>query len=61
LASGFASATRPAGRIVAAMGGCVPILALVTTGRAGRASAGRAALLIERAGDAAPERAARAA
>jgi EmrB/QacA subfamily drug resistance transporter len=47
LAAGFASATRPAWWIVAAMGGCVLVLALVTTGRAGRASAARAAALIE--------------
>ncbi|HET9079854.1 MAG TPA: MFS transporter [Trebonia sp.] len=61
LASGFASATRPAWWIVAAMGACVLVLALVTTGRAGRASATRAAALIDRADNAAPEHAARAA
>jgi EmrB/QacA subfamily drug resistance transporter len=48
-AAGFASATRPAWWIVAAMGGCVLVLALATTGRAGRASAVRTAALIERA------------
>lgn len=61
LAAGFASAARPAWWIVAAMGTCVLVLALVTTGRAGRASAERAATLIERADNAVPEKAARAA
>ena len=49
LASGFASATRPAWWIVTAMGGCVLALTLATTGRAGQASAARTATLIERA------------
>jgi EmrB/QacA subfamily drug resistance transporter len=61
LATGFAAATRPAWWIVAAMGACVFALAVGTTGRAGRASATRAAALIERADLAAPEPAARAA
>ena len=61
LAAGFAAATRPAWWIVAAMGGCVLVLALATTGRAGRASATRAAALIERADNADPSRPARAA
>jgi EmrB/QacA subfamily drug resistance transporter len=49
IATGFTAATRPAWWIVAAMGVCVFVLALVTTGRAGRASATRAAAVIERA------------
>jgi hypothetical protein len=49
LNTGFTAATRPAWWIVAAMGACVFALAVVTTGRAGRASATRAAALIERA------------
>lgn len=49
LAAGFASATRPAWWIAAAMGACVFVLALVTTGRTARASAARAAALIETA------------
>jgi hypothetical protein len=61
LASGFASATRPAWWIVAAMGACVLALAVATTGRAGRASATRAAAIIERADRAAPGHAVRAA
>jgi EmrB/QacA subfamily drug resistance transporter len=61
LASGFASATRPAWWIVAAAGACVLALAVATTGRAGRASAERAATLIELADGAVPGRAARAA
>ena len=48
-AAGFASATRLAWWIVVAMGLCVLALAMITTGRAGRASAERAAALIERA------------
>jgi hypothetical protein len=61
LASGFASATRPAWWIVAAMGACVLALTAATTGRAGRASATRAAAIIERADQVAPDHAARAA
>jgi hypothetical protein len=49
LATGFATATRPAWWLVAAMGAVVLALALLTTGRAGRASAARTAELIERA------------
>jgi predicted MFS family arabinose efflux permease len=49
LAAGFTSATRPAWWIVTAMGGCVLWLTLATTGQAGRASAARAAALIEHA------------
>jgi EmrB/QacA subfamily drug resistance transporter len=49
IASGFATATRPAWWLVTAMGVIVFALALVTTGRAGRASAARTAELIERA------------
>jgi EmrB/QacA subfamily drug resistance transporter len=61
IASGFASATRPAWWIVAAMGVCVLAVTLATTGRAGRASATRAAALIDRADQAAvPEPAAAA-
>jgi EmrB/QacA subfamily drug resistance transporter len=61
LASGFASATRPAWWIVAAMGACVLALTVATTGRTGQASATRAAAIIERADNTAPARAARAA
>jgi hypothetical protein len=61
LASGFASATRPAWWIVAAMGGCVLALTVVTTGRTGRASATRAAAIIDGADQVAPDRVARAA
>jgi EmrB/QacA subfamily drug resistance transporter len=61
LAAGFTSATRPAWWIVTAMGGCVLAVTLATTGRAGRASAARAATLIERADGTAPAPAARAA
>jgi hypothetical protein len=61
VASGFASATRPAWWIVAAMGACVLALAVATTGRTGQASAARAAAIIERADRAAPDHAARAA
>ena len=49
LTTGFASATRPAWWLVAAMGAVVLALALATTGRVGRASAARTAELIERA------------
>jgi len=58
LATGFASATRPAWWIVAGLGAVVFALALVTTGRAGRASAARTAALIERAESPVPARAA---
>jgi EmrB/QacA subfamily drug resistance transporter len=61
LAAGFTSATRPAWWIVTAMGGCVLVVTLATTGRAGRVSAARAAALIERADSPAPARPARAA
>ncbi|HSZ38920.1 MAG TPA: DHA2 family efflux MFS transporter permease subunit [Trebonia sp.] len=61
IASGFASATRPAWWIVAAMGACVLALALGTTGRVGRASAERAADLIELDDRAAPQPATRVA
>jgi EmrB/QacA subfamily drug resistance transporter len=63
LATGFAAAVRPAWWIVAVMGVCVFTLAVVTTGRAGRASATRAAAIIEHADRAAaePEHATRAA
>ena len=57
LATGFAAATRPAWWIVAAMGVCVFVLAVVTTGRTGRASATRAAALIEHADRAVPDHA----
>jgi EmrB/QacA subfamily drug resistance transporter len=49
LRTGFAAATRPAWWIVTAMGLCVLVIAVATTGRAGRDSAARAAALIERA------------
>jgi EmrB/QacA subfamily drug resistance transporter len=49
LATGFAAATRPAWWLIAAMGVCVLVLAVATTGRTGRATAARAAALIERA------------
>ena len=61
LASGFTAATRPAWWIMAAMGLCVLVLALVTTGRAGRASAERAAVLVEGGDRAVPEQAVKAA
>ncbi len=47
LATGFTAATRPAWWIIAAMGVCVAVMAVASTGRAGRASAQRAASLIE--------------
>jgi EmrB/QacA subfamily drug resistance transporter len=49
IATGFTAATRPAWWIVAALGAVVLPLALVTTGRAGQASAAKTATLIERA------------
>jgi EmrB/QacA subfamily drug resistance transporter len=58
IASGFAAATRPAWWLVAAMGVVVFALALVTTGRAGNASAARTAELIEHAESPVPARAA---
>jgi EmrB/QacA subfamily drug resistance transporter len=61
LAAGFASATKPAWWIVTAMGVTVFGLALVTTGRAGRASAARAATLIEKSDSPVPAQPARAA
>jgi EmrB/QacA subfamily drug resistance transporter len=61
LAAGFTAATRPAWWIVAAMGACVFVLAVVTTGRTGRASATRAAVLVEHADRAAPGHPVRAA
>jgi EmrB/QacA subfamily drug resistance transporter len=61
LAAGFTAATRPAWWIVTAMGGCVLVVTLATTGRAGRASAARAASLIEHADSIVPAPSARAA
>jgi MFS family permease len=61
IATGFTAATRPAWWIVTAMGGCVLALTLATTGRAGRASADRAAALIEHADSPAAASPARAA
>jgi MFS family permease len=55
LSTGFASATRPAWWIVTAMGLCVLVIAIVTTGRAGQASAAHAAALIEHADSPLPE------
>ena len=57
----FAAAARPGWWIVAAMGVCVLGLALVTTGPAARASAARAARLIQSADAPAAEPSARAA
>jgi hypothetical protein len=57
IARGFTAATRPAWWLVAAMGVVVLALALATTGRAGNASAARAAELIERAEGPVPARA----
>ena len=48
-------------RTVCAMGPCVLALAVATAGRTGRASATRAAAIIERADRAAPDHAVRAA
>ncbi len=49
IATGFTAATRPAWWLVAAMGVIVFALALITTSRAGNASAARTAELIEQA------------
>ena len=57
LASGFAAATRAGWWIVAALGVVVFALALATTGRAGKASAARAAALIAGAEEKIPVRA----
>ena len=61
LATGFAAATRPAWWIVAAMGACVLVVTVITSGRTGRASATRAAEIIERADRATHDPAVRAA
>jgi EmrB/QacA subfamily drug resistance transporter len=58
IAHGFAAATRPAWWLVTAMGVIVFALALVTTSRAGNASAARTADLIEQAETPVPARAA---
>jgi EmrB/QacA subfamily drug resistance transporter len=58
LAAGFAAATRPGWWIIAVLGVAVFALALITTGRAGKASADRAAALIAGAEDKVPARAA---
>jgi EmrB/QacA subfamily drug resistance transporter len=55
-ASGFAAATRPAWWLVTVMGVVVLALALVTTSRAGNASAARTAELIERVDSPVPAR-----
>src|SRR5579875_231512 len=51
LAAGFAAAARPGWWIIAGLGAVVSVLALATTGRAGKASAARAAALIAGAED----------
>ena len=56
IATGFTAATRPAWWLVTAMGVAVIALALVTTGRAGNASAARTAELIERSESPVPAR-----
>jgi EmrB/QacA subfamily drug resistance transporter len=61
IATGFTSATRPAWWIVVAMGVCVLGVTVATTGRTGRASATRAAAIIERDDNAVPAQAASAA
>jgi hypothetical protein len=46
LQSGFAAATRPGWWIIAACGFAVIVLALITTGKRGRASAAKTASLV---------------
>ena len=53
LASGFAAATRPGWWIIAACGFAVIVLALITTGQRGRASAAKTATLVATAEEAA--------
>jgi MFS family permease len=53
LQSGFAAATRPGWWIIAGCGFAVIVLALLTTGQRGRASAAKAASLVETVEDAA--------
>ena len=57
LAAGFTAATRPGWWVVASLGAVVFALALVTTGRAGKASAARMAALIAGAEEKVPVRA----
>jgi hypothetical protein len=57
LAAGFAAATRPGWWVVAGLGAVVFALALVTTGRAGKASAARTAALMAGAEEKIPVRA----
>jgi hypothetical protein len=53
LQSGFIAATRPGWWIIAGCGFAVIVLALLTTGQRGRASAAKAASLVETVEDAA--------
>ncbi len=53
LPSGFAAATRPGWWIIAACGAAVIVLALITTGRRGKASAAKTASLVATAEEAA--------
>jgi hypothetical protein len=53
LQSGFTAAVRPGWWIIAACGFAVIVLALITTGRRGRASAATAASLVDTVEDAA--------
>ena len=53
LPSGFAAATRPGWWIIAACGFAVIVLALITTGQRGRASAAKTATLVAAAEEAA--------